>query len=396
MKILYMDWDHIGKKDLLDCMEGLGYNTVLFSLQEEARRLQINDEWIQNIKKAIEEDNTEKIFSIGYFPTVSEAAKEKGCQYISWIYDSLDLNVYAENITNDNNRICIFDYALFEELSGQDIHTVYHVPFAVNTERCGRIKLTEDEQKKYGAQVSYVDCFNGKNGSSIGKIPHFGQLMFELGEKDEYTEGYLEGLLEAQMQLYGCDILTENITEELYQKIIAAKPLEKDRYGKYMPEKKAYIDDIFCRYMASAEQERLLKASAEYFETFLYTDDSKIPAGNCVNKGKLDLDEELPKVIRASKVNLSITNRSSRTGIPYLAMQIMGAGGFLLTSYQNEFFNFFEPDVDFSYFSNKDEMIDKIQFFCTNETERAQIAGNALKRIEKGHTLRQRLEGIFG
>jgi spore maturation protein CgeB len=390
-----MDWDHLGKEDLEDNLKGLGHELIFFSLPEEARDISISDEWIEKIKKELDREKIDLIFSVGYFPTVSEAAEEKGCRYISWIYYGWDFNIYAANIINEVNKICVCDLCLYEELKGQGISTIHHVPFAVNTERYKQVRLTAEEQNKYGTTVSYIDCMNGKQDSSFGENPIFEQMMSYFDEKDEYTGGYIEGLLEAQMQLYGCDILPENLTEELMGKIITAKSLPANRYGKYITDKKAYIDDIFGRYMAAKEQTRLLESISEFFETYLYTNDTKRSIGKCVNQGKLDLVRDMPKVVRASKINLCIPQRSIRTGIPYLAMNIMGAGGFLLTYYQAEFFNYFEADVDFAFYTDKDELLDKIQFFAANDADREQIAQNAFDRVAADHTLGKRLEGLL-
>ena len=45
----------------------------------------------------------------------------------------------------------------------------------------------------------------------------------------------------------------------------------------------------------------------------------------------------MPLVFQNSKINLNITLRSIKNGIPLRAIDIMGAGGFLLTNYQNDF-----------------------------------------------------------
>lgn len=50
-------------------------------------------------------------------------------------------------------------------------------------------------------------------------------------------------------------------------------------------------------------------------------------------RGYIDYMKEMPVMFANSKVNLNITLRNIRTGIPLRALDIMGAGGFLLTNY---------------------------------------------------------------
>ena len=44
----------------------------------------------------------------------------------------------------------------------------------------------------------------------------------------------------------------------------------------------------------------------------------------------------MPLIFRESKINLNITLRSITSGMPLRALDIMGAGGFLLSNYQQE------------------------------------------------------------
>ena len=58
--------------------------------------------------------------------------------------------------------------------------------------------------------------------------------------------------------------------------------------------------------------------------------------------GGVDTLKEMPKVFRQSKINLNLSTRSIKTGIPQRVWDILGAGGFLITNYQNELNKYFE------------------------------------------------------
>ena len=55
---------------------------------------------------------------------------------------------------------------------------------------------------------------------------------------------------------------------------------------------------------------------------------------NVINMGSVDYYDMMPYVFKCSDINLNITLRSIKTGIPLRAMDIMGAGGFLMSNYQ--------------------------------------------------------------
>ena len=52
-------------------------------------------------------------------------------------------------------------------------------------------------------------------------------------------------------------------------------------------------------------------------------------------------------------------------------MDIMGAGGFLLTNYQADFLEYFTPDKDFVYYESIDDLIRKCD--CFREFDRKPV-----------------------
>lgn len=386
MKIIYVESGSICQKDIADSMRKLGHEIFSYTLPEKAKGMELEEESIANLKKMIDEQNPNQIFSVNFFPSVSEAASAKGIRYLSWVFDRMSRNIYASNVENEGNQICVFDRSLVETMSAIGVRTVFHTPLAINAQRLWKISLSQDEMKKYETAASF-----------IGSIYDERNVFYEqlesalINQKEEYTLGYLEGLLEAQMQVCGFDILSQNVTDELFEKWKSAQSLNIEKDCKYIQEKALYIDEVLFNHLVSVERERLLNESSKYFKTVLYTNNKSLTIGKCLNKGPLDYYTQLPKAVKASKVNLNITHRSIRTGIPHHALGIMGAGGFLLTNYQEEFLQYFEPDVDFSYFTNKEEMLDKIQFFASHDEEREQITKNGLKKVLNEHSYEKRL-----
>lgn len=105
---------------------------------------------------------------------------------------------------------------------------------------------------------------------------------------------------------------------------------------------------------------------------------------------------EMPLVFKYSKINLNITLRSIRNGIPLRAMDIMGAGGFLLTNYQNDFSMHFVDGEDYVSYSDREDMLNKIKYYLEHEDERKMIAENGCRKVREEHTYTQRLSEIIG
>ena len=91
----------------------------------------------------------------------------------------------------------------------------------------------------------------------------------------------------------------------------------------------------------------------------------------------------------------SATLRSIRTGIPLRIFEIMGSGGFLLTNYQEDMLDCFEPGVDFAYYDSYEDLLEKTEYYLSHEEERKQIARNGYEKVKKYHTYKHRLDTMI-
>ena len=76
-------------------------------------------------------------------------------------------------------------------------------------------------------------------------------------------------------------------------------------------------------------------------------------------------------------------------------MDIMGAGGFLLTNFQADLLNFFIPDEDFVYYEDENDLIRKIDYYLEHDEKRQQIAQNGHTKVLKNHSFEKCLSDIF-
>ena len=70
----------------------------------------------------------------------------------------------------------------------------------------------------------------------------------------------------------------------------------------------------------------------------------------------------------------------------------MGAGGFLLTNYQADMFDFFVQGEDFDYFDGKEDLLTKTEYYLSHEKERKAMAENAHEKVKREHTYLNRLD----
>jgi spore maturation protein CgeB len=106
------------------------------------------------------------------------------------------------------------------------------------------------------------------------------------------------------------------------------------------------------------------------------------------NLGAVDYYTEAPLVYRNSKINLNITLRSIKSGMPLRVFEIMGSGGFLLTNYQADFEGSFKAGEDYVYFDSSKDLLDKCGYYLadSNNAERMEIAKNGFEKMMKYNT----------
>jgi spore maturation protein CgeB len=111
--------------------------------------------------------------------------------------------------------------------------------------------------------------------------------------------------------------------------------------------------------------------------------------------GRVDYQREMPYVFKCSDINLNITLRSIRTGIPLRCLDILGSGGFLLSNYQADFYEHFIPGEDLVLFESHEDCIRKCDYYLKHDKERQQIAANGYGKVKECHTYEIRLKEIF-
>lgn len=101
---------------------------------------------------------------------------------------------------------------------------------------------------------------------------------------------------------------------------------------------------------------------------------------NLIMTNKYVYDEEYPKVVCSSKINLCFLRKENRDTETTRSIEIPACGGFMMAERTDAHKELFEEDVEAVYFDNKEELLDKIRYYLQRENERSAIASNALQR----------------
>ncbi|MBE5948043.1 MAG: spore maturation protein CgeB [Lachnospiraceae bacterium] len=329
------------------------------------------------------------VYSINFYPVISEVCRIYKVPYICQTVDCPVFELYSHSIKNECNRIFLFDYAQYLEFQPKNPDCIFYLPLAADVEHYDSvIKTITPADKHFASDVAFVGSLYSE------KSP------YSKAELSPHLRGYLDGVANAQLKVYGYNFLREVLT----QNMVDEYKKNPDFYN--FPEKSdkneiAFLADGILGYrVAELERERLLGLLSEYFNVDLYTASDTTNLPKVHNRGTATTLTEMPKIFHLSKINLNFTIKPIRTGLPLRIWDIMGCGGFVLTNYQEEIAEYFEVGKDIAVFGSEEELIEKTRYYLEHEAERAAIARNGYMKVREYHTWEKRmelvLETVFG
>lgn len=385
MNILFYRYNSICEPDIIEVMTRLGHSIIEITEEMTNKELKAKEQMLL-VSEALKQQKYDMVFSINFFPVVSEVCNIFHIPYVCWIVDSPVMELYSHSIRNPWNRIFLFDYALYEEFHGENSNGIFYLPLGANYERLDALMetITREDEEKFSADVSFIGSLYTE------KCPYN-----RLKERDSYLKGYLDGVIEAQLKIYGYNFLEECITDEILQDFKAAVPFYQFPEKSNKNEKAAMAHLYLGNKVTEQERLRLLKRISEEYKLDLYTgsDVSALPKAN--HRGLAKTMTEMPKIFHLSKINLNFTSKPIRTGLPLRIWDILGAGGFVLTNFQTEIPEYFEIGKDLETYSSEEELMKKIGYYLEHEEERARIAKNGYQKAKEQYSLEMRVKQIL-
>ena len=381
MNIYLLEWKSFGNEDIKEILAEMGHKVISVPFSDT----KIKADEIETLltQRRIEKES-DFVFSFNYFPEVSICCQALGVKYVSWVYDSPHIAVYSYTVLNECNYVFLFDYALYDELHSAGINTVYYMPLAVNEKRLQRMPLSMGGTK-YNHNISMV-------GSLYSEPKH--RLYDKFNSVSPYVKGYLDGIIDAQKKLYGRYILKEMLSPDIVEEMQKAYPTDPNASTVLSPED-IYADYVLARQVTALERKEILELLGKKYPVDLYTYEKDVNISGVMNHGKVDYYDGMPYVFHNSKINLNITLRSIKSGIPLRAFDIMGSGGFLLSNYQPEYDEYFIVGEDYVFYENYYDLEEKVEYYLSHENERREIAANGCRKVRKEHNYRKRIEMIM-
>ena len=385
MEVLFYRYNSICEPDIIAILRRLGH--AVSEITEEMTNKSIGAKaQMDLVAQALKKKPCQAVFSINFFQIVSEVCNIFQIPYVCWVVDCPVMELYSHSIRNPWNRIFLFDYAMYEEFHPQNPQGIFYLPLGADYGRLDSLlaDATEADREKYSADVSFV-------GSLYTEKCPYNRL-----KGDSYLKGYLDGVIEAQLKIYGYNFLEDCITDSILEEFKKQVPFYQ------FPERAEHNDRAAMAHLylgnkvTEQERLRLLGRVSEEFSLDLYTASDFSPLPHAHYRGLAKTTTEMPKVFLFSKINLNFTSKPIRSGLPLRIWDILGAGGFLLTNFQSEIPEYFEVGKDLEAFASEEELVEKIRYYLAHNEEREEIARNGYQKAKEQYSLETRVRQMLG
>lgn len=198
MKVLVYRYGSICEPDIIETFKTFGLEVT-----EYRHEMTVKDdkpsESVRLLSDFLNDHPADFVFSINFFPYVSEVCQIFHLRYVSWTVDSPVMELYSTSITNSYNRTFIFDRADYEEFHPYNPDCIFHLPLAANVKAQDRLF-----QGRFAHDVAFVGSLYSEK-SPYRRAKHI----------PPETRGYLDGIMAAQQNVYGYYFLDELINDKV-------------------------------------------------------------------------------------------------------------------------------------------------------------------------------------
>lgn len=440
MHILMYRWKAYNYRDIEQTFLLLGH--TVDNIEQELGSYDVSPEFERVIEEKIRGTHYDMVFTVNYFPLISNVCERTGVKYVSWTCDNPLISMYHESVFHDCNYIFTFDKTNYLEFRGMGVKHIWYLPLAVDTERmdallgapeeagtvgdgetgsapeeagaagvthegmktagnapeefgtaesvpaeigkAGRRKVTQDpEMQKYRGDVAFVGSLYERN--SYDKIKN---------RLPEYLRGYFDAVMEAQLNISGANIVEPMLTTNILEQLQEYFQLEKSE-GSFSDLGLIFQTTVLGFKIAEIERRRALIELSKHYKVNVYSNSDVSDLLRIQYCGSVDYWSEMPKVFRMSKINLNFTIPNIKSGIPLRIWDVLGCGGFLLTNYQAEIPYYFKEGEDLVCFDGLEDLCEKVGYYLEHEEERKRIAWNGYRKVREKHSYIERIRTIL-
>lgn len=385
--VIVYRWGSTCEPPVLHILDELNISYITF--EKKMEDYHADSQFAVEMIGLIHNKDAKAVFSFDYFPLISMICEINRIPYISWIYDCPMLTLQSKTLTNSMNYIYCFDRNYADRICDEGAKNCFHLPLGGNDELLRKIEFAEERspelKQKYSCDISF-----------LGNLYNESKNRYRTASFSEYTRGFLEGVINSQLQIYGYNFVKELLTDDMVEEVKEKCNLKLGEM--YRQDAGQLVADVVNMEISARERELVLKGIGSRYPLTLYTGSKlskELQQLKIKNMGYADYETEMPHIFRNSKININITAKTIETGVPLRVFDILSCGGFCLTNYQQEIVELFEDGEDLVTYSDMDDLINKVAYYLENEEERKRIAFHGYQTLIRNHSLIDRIKLMF-
>ncbi len=360
-KILVYKWNKDGREQsVIRILRSLGMKVM--ECEETFSDYHEDAAFAEKLLQHIQSDEVQLVFSWNYVPLLASVCEMSQIPYAAWICDCPLQALMSKTVLYRHNYFFCFDRNYAERLAALECENVYHFPLAVDVEALEQAAAQEED--------GFRD--NAADVSIVGEPGKEKSMWMEAEGIPEYAKGYLSGIVEAQLRVYGYNFVREMIREDVAKDVSdMAGVITGEMYFADWIQQTA---DLINQEITRKERYNVIEELSKRYKVRVYPD-----------------SEDRKQVIRAGKINLYIIPRTIESGIPFPVLDILACGGFCLTNYQPEIAELFEDGTEIIMYTGMEDMANKVEYYLQHEEERAAVAKAGSKKVREFFDLKEKL-----
>lgn len=383
MKIFFAGSETMQIPNIPISLGKMGHEVVLY--EKSMEYVEEHEEEYENFGLFLQSQKPDVVISTIFFQIVAAYTHELGIKYAVYGMDSPHYAAWVPEYPRlDNVYLFHFDSREVERFQSCGYTNVTYLPLAAGVTWADTIHTSGVDRKKFGSAVSFVGGLYGDNpfDTCAGRFP-------------QPVQEHIWNRLENSAFLWdGKERLQEGVSEELLRICQTVTP-ELCNPGFAMGDDYYFRQWTLARKLSNIERTLLFEQVAGQYDFRLYTREKEVVPESIHRYPPVNAMTEQLKVFQSSGVNLNVTLRSIESGVPLRVFDILSVGGFVLTDYRKDAEELFREDEEIVMFRTPEEMMDKLAFYTTHETERNRIAKNGHRRARAEYSYERMLEEIL-
>ena len=213
MNILFYRYGSICDPDIIASFKHLGFN-ITEDTREVYNKQLLPSDCIKGLNELLKQDTYSFIFSINFFPSVSDVCNIWGIPYLCLIVDSPVLELFSTSLANPCNKVFLFDRQLYNDFPHINPDGIFHIPLATNVRDnyATATMASAADRARFSSDISFI-------GSLYSEKCLYNKITLP-----EEMRGYVDGLIEAQLLVYGYNFIEECVTPELIEAFCKVRP----------------------------------------------------------------------------------------------------------------------------------------------------------------------------